>query len=54
MSEIEKKELEACKRWLKEFSMIPVALLEKAYPNGEGIKILAPSLEDYKREYYEN
>ena len=50
--EAKKKELEACRMWLREFSMIPVALLEKAYPYGEGIEVLAPTIEQFREEYY--
>jgi len=54
--EIEKKELEMCHLWIeRDFSNIPTALLEKAYKDDwyDEIEILAPTFEDFKKEYRE-
>jgi len=50
------KEIEACRLWVKrDFSMIPTALLERAYGGNfyEDIEILAPTLDDFRREFRE-
>jgi len=47
-------EKEACELWVRrDFSMIPVSLIEKAYESNyfEDIEILAPTLDDYREEY---
>jgi len=47
-------EKEACELWVRrDFSMIPVSLIEKAYRDDyyDEIEILAPTLEDYREEY---
>ena len=54
--EIEEKELEMCHLWVeRDFSNIPVALIEKAYKDDwyDAIEILAPTFEDYKERYRE-
>ncbi|RLI83876.1 hypothetical protein DRP04_00155 [Archaeoglobales archaeon] len=49
-------EYEACRKWLRcDFSSIPTGLLEKAYgPTFDDIIILAPTLDDYKKEYIDD
>ena len=54
--EIEERELEMCHKWVeRDFSNIPVALIEKAYKDDwyDAIEILAPTFEDYKERYRE-
>jgi len=51
------KEIEACRLWVeRDFSMIPTALLERAYGGNfyEDIKILAPTLDDFRKEFRED
>jgi len=51
---VEKDFLEKVRNWVeKDFSMIPVALLQKAYPYSDEIRILAPTFEDFKKQYHD-
>ncbi len=48
----DKKIRKACEEWVKEWSFIPTRLLEIAYgETSDDIEIIAPALEDYKKEY---
>jgi len=55
-AENENKELEMCHLWVeRDFSNIPTDLIEKAYKDSyyDEIEILAPTFEDFKKEYRE-
>ena len=53
--EIEERELGLCHLWVEgDFSIIPVALIEKAYRDSyDEIKILAPTFDDFRKKYRE-
>ena len=56
LNELKKAKLSACRDWINcYFSKLSTSLLERAYgPTFDDIRILAPSIDDYRKEFIEN